>query len=84
MRFLRSRRGLMLIAASVIAVGAALNWSWLVAAGIAPVLLAVLPCLAMCGLGLCMNHSGRATGSSCRGDKRQASVKAPAASGPPG
>jgi hypothetical protein len=36
--------------------GIAFNWSWLVAAGIAPILLAVLPCAVMCGLGLCMNR----------------------------
>ncbi len=77
LRFVRSRRGLMLTAAVVIAGGAALNWSWLVAVGAAPILLAVLPCLAMCGLGLCMKGSGKATGASCCGDKRQASVKPP-------
>ncbi|WP_128943312.1 hypothetical protein [Bradyrhizobium zhanjiangense] len=36
--------------------GTAFGWNWLVAAGIAPVLLSVLPCLVMCGLGLCMNR----------------------------
>ena len=44
------------------AAGLALNWSWLAAAGIAPILISVLPCLAMCALGLCMNRSG---GKSC-------------------
>jgi hypothetical protein len=41
---------------------AAMNWSWLVAAGVASVLLSVLPCLVMCGLGLCMHKftGGRA------------------------
>jgi len=34
------------------------GWGWLVAAGIAPVLLSVLPCLVMCGLGLCMMRRG--------------------------
>ena len=29
------------------------NWAWLVAAGVAPLLLAILPCVAMCALGLC-------------------------------
>lgn len=45
---------LLLLAAVVIGLGLVFNWSWLVAAGIAPVLLSVLPCLAMCALGLCM------------------------------
>jgi hypothetical protein len=51
-----------LIGAGVLALvlGAAFNWSWLIAVGVAPVLLAVLPCAAMCALGLCamsMNRS---------------------------
>jgi hypothetical protein len=58
--FTRDRR--VLIAAGVLALvlGAAFNWSWLIAVGVAPVLLAVLPCAAMCALGLCamsMNRS---------------------------
>ena len=46
-----------LIAAAVVAAGGGivLNWGWLVAAGIAPLILAVLPCVAMCALGLCAN-----------------------------
>jgi len=35
------------------------SWGWLVALGITPVLLSVLPCIAMCALGLCMNHASR-------------------------
>ena len=30
------------------------GWGWLVAAGLAPIILSLLPCLVMCGLGLCM------------------------------
>jgi hypothetical protein len=57
--FARDRR--VLIAAGVLALvlGAAFNWSWLIAVGVAPVLLAVLPCAAMCAVGVCamsMNH----------------------------
>lgn len=33
---------------------AAFSWNWLVAAGIASILLSALPCLVMCGFGLCM------------------------------
>ena len=33
--------------------GIVLNWGWLVAAGIAPLILAAVPCLAMCAFGLC-------------------------------
>ncbi len=46
----------------VLMAGVALSWSWLVAIGLAPLLIAVLPCVAMCALGLCMN---RMFGSSC-------------------
>jgi hypothetical protein len=54
--YLSGRRGLLILAAAVVAVGAALNWSWLAAAGIAPLLLSLLPCAAMCALGLCMSR----------------------------
>lgn len=37
------------------------GWGWLVAAGLAPVILSTLPCLVMCGLGFCMM---------CRGQKQ--------------
>lgn len=33
--------------------GIVLNWGWLVALGIAPLILAAVPCLAMCAFGLC-------------------------------
>lgn len=48
------RRTWFIIAASILVAGAALNWSWLVAVGIAPLLLSLAPCAAMCALGLCM------------------------------
>ena len=38
------------------------GWEWLIASGAATLLIAVLPCLVMCGLGLCMH---RITGRSC-------------------
>src|SRR5918994_4411384 len=60
--WLRGPKGIAVLVVSALVVGAALNWSWLVAVGIAPLLLTVLPCAVMCGLGLCMN---RMTGNSC-------------------
>jgi len=60
--WLRGPRGLAALVLSALAIGAALNWSWLVAVGIAPLLLTVLPCAVMCGLGLCMS---KMTGGSC-------------------
>ena len=60
-RLLGSRRVLaiasILIAAGVVIIAAA-NWSWLLASGIASILFSVLPCVVMCGLGLCMYKLG--------------------------
>jgi hypothetical protein len=50
---------LLSIAGVAIVVGLGLNWSWLVAAGVAPLLLSALPCVAMCALGLCMMQMTR-------------------------
>ena len=44
--------------------GTVLGWDWLVAAGVAPLILSVLPCVAMCALGLCAMRGGG--GQSCR------------------
>lgn len=60
--YISGKRGLILAAIAIIGAGITMNWGWLVAAGIAPILLAVLPCAAMCALGLCMNKGG---GKSC-------------------
>jgi len=35
------------------------GWDWLVAAGVASIIIAVAPCLVMCALGLCMNHQSK-------------------------
>ncbi len=67
--YLTDRRVLAVLAVAVIGAGLALNWSWLVAAGIAPILLALAPCAAMCALGLCMRNMG---GKSCAGEKSAA------------
>ncbi len=58
------RRVLAAIAAIAVAGGLALKWDWLVAAGVAPVLLTLLPCAVMCALGLCMNKMTGASGAS--------------------
>ena len=46
------------------------QWSWLVAIGVAPLLISAAPCLGMCALGMCMHRrphrqhdSGRANSS---------------------
>jgi hypothetical protein len=51
-------RGLTVAGIGVVAIGLALNWSWLVAVGAAPLVLSFAPCAAMCALGLCMNMRG--------------------------
>jgi hypothetical protein len=61
------RRNCVLITFAVIAVAAAFSGSGLVAIGIPPLLLSLLPCLAMCALGLC-KKSGNGE-SRCAGKK---------------
>ena len=63
--YLGGRRGIIVLGVVAVVAGLAFNWSWLVAAGILPVLLTVLPCVAMCALGLCMHRMG---GRSCSTD----------------
>ncbi len=76
--YLRSRRGLIVAGAVIVVAGLAFNWSWLVAAGIAPVLLSLLPCAAMCALGLCMNRMAGGT----NGGQQPATSDTPEARGP--
>lgn len=56
---LRDRRVLIGIGAVALVAAATLNWGWLVAIGIAPLLLALAPCAAMCALGLCTMGKGK-------------------------
>ena len=56
--YLGKRRVLLILASMMLVAGVGLNWGWLVAAGIAPILISVLPCVAMCALGLCMTKAG--------------------------
>lgn len=65
--YLGGRRALFILLAAGAAAGLALNWGWLVAAGLAPVLIGILPCAVMCGLGLCMSRlMGRSCGVSAK------------------
>lgn len=49
-------------ALALISAGLAWQWSWLVAIGVAPLLISTAPCVAMCTLGLCVrrmcSHNG--------------------------
>jgi hypothetical protein len=57
--WLRDRRVLIAIALAVVIGGAVLNWGWLVAIGVAPLLLGLAPCAAMCAIGLCSMAKGK-------------------------
>ena len=67
----RHRLVLAVLALGVIAVAAASQWSWLVAIGVAPLLLSIAPCAVMCGLGLCMHRMG---GGKCSAPPQTQSV----------
>lgn len=61
--YLGGRIGLIVIAAAALAAGAYFNWGWLVAAGLAPIILALAPCAVMCAMGLCMRGQQKDSGS---------------------
>jgi hypothetical protein len=48
-----TRNRLVLAGSAVVIGGAALNWGWLTAIGVAPILLAMAPCGIMCAVGMC-------------------------------
>ena len=79
--YIGGKRGLVVLVIGIAIAGAALNWSWLVAVGIAPILLAALPCAAMCALGLCMNKAG---GKSCSSGTEDPGDKLDIKGGPEG
>jgi hypothetical protein len=58
-RFGRNRFALGGLALAVIAAGLAWPWSWLVAVGVAPLLLSVAPCAVMCALGVSLMGKSR-------------------------
>ncbi len=55
-------RGLSILATVVVTAGVALNWSWLVEVGVAPLLLGILPCVAVCAAGVCMCKTAAKSG----------------------
>ena len=59
LRPLLSDRRVLIIGAIALAVlGIWAGWGWVVALGVAPLILAAAPCLVMCALGLCMMGKG--------------------------
>jgi hypothetical protein len=55
--YLGGHRALVIGGMSVVIAGLSLSWDWVVALGLAPILLALAPCAVMCALGICM-HKG--------------------------
>src|SRR5919106_2957914 len=77
--WLGGRWGLIGLAVGLGLAAIALNWGWLVAVGIAPLLLAFAPCAAMCAIGLCASRMG---GGSCSSKETTASDGASQTAGP--
>lgn len=81
---LRGRRALAVLGLATVAAGLAWQWTWLTTIGVAPILVSLAPCAAMCALGLCM--TGR-SGRSCHaGESRSepgVAVSAPQRLDPP-
>ena len=55
------RRTILILTAALVTSAAAFGWPRLVAAGVAPFILALAPCAAVCAAGVCM----KGMGSSC-------------------
>jgi hypothetical protein len=62
---LSQRRVQLVLGAVLLGLGAWFNWAWLVAAGAAPLILALAPCAVMCLMGMCL-HKGHGQ-SGCQG-----------------
>ncbi len=50
------------------------GWGWLVAAGLAPVILSTLPCLVMCAFGICMMGRTNRSQSTTPRDETDAAI----------
>jgi len=53
-QYLGGRRALIVLGVAALAAALFFGWGWLAAVGVAPILVALAPCAAMCALGLCM------------------------------
>ena len=59
-RWLNRRNGLIGVALAGGISALFFGWDWLVAAGVASIIIAIAPCLIMCALGLCMSRKSKA------------------------
>lgn len=60
--WMRNQKAWVVGGLTLASIGLVLKWDWLTAVGAAPILLSLLPCVAMCALGLCMRGG---SGQSC-------------------
>jgi hypothetical protein len=67
--WLQGRRKWWTLALPIVIAAIVFGWPWLAPLGALPLLVSVLPCLAMCALGLCMQ---RMNGTTCQTVEGQA------------
>ena len=68
-------RGLIILGIAIVAGGLTLGWGWLTAVGLAPIILALAPCAAMCAIGVCaMSRGGASRPSQTTPDKADQAV----------
>lgn len=75
--WLGSRRVLAIAGLALGGGGIAFGWDWLVAVGIAPLLVSAAPCLVMCALGLCIMGKNHQAGSSQTAREATQAAKVP-------
>jgi hypothetical protein len=83
-RWLTGRRGLIIGGVVIVVAGMALGWNWLSAIGVAPIILSLAPCAAMCAIGACAMMKANSSGATLNSLKQAIlpeSVSAPAQSG---
>lgn len=61
--WLSGRRGVVVGGLVIVAAGLALGWNWLSAIGVAPIILSLAPCAAMCAIGACAMKKGNSSGA---------------------
>jgi hypothetical protein len=72
-----SRLGMMVLGGLVVVGGLYAGWGWLTAVGLAPIILALAPCAAMCAIGACAMSRG---GSGCAKPAAEQKIEPPATS----
>lgn len=78
--WLSGRRGMIALAVVAATATLILNWNWLVTVGLASLLIAALPCVAMCALGLCVNRIGSQSCSTSTAAPQDESTQEPSES----